>query len=247
MLFVKFDETNQILGYLGLFSLFIIILLSSLTLLRAIRTKNKLLYIFFLVVLLTPSPWYPSTFGFIYWLITSNILNYEVYLLLGILGTPIAVIGWIYIYMTIVKPDHKDLVLAIYIIFSIFFYIYLFYFLYFAPDAPVESMLGIKNSPLDITHRGLILIYLFVTLITSGITGIHFSLVSMKSDKREVQWKGKFLLVSFILFEIGAVGDGFFDLSLIFLLIFRLLLTISSIFFFIGFVMPNWMRKLLSL
>ncbi len=247
MLFVELDEATRISGYLGIISLFVVLLISTLVLTRAIHRKNKLLYIFFIVVLLTPSPWYPSNFEFIYWLITGNTFDYHIYMLIGTIGLPIALLGWIYIYMTTLKPERTKLILTIYIIFSIFYHVYLFYFLYLAPDAPVERMLGNKTGPLNMIHKGLIIIYFMVALTTATITGIHFSLVSMRSDVREVRWKGKFLLISFILFGIGAVGDGFFEVAPIHMFIFRTLLTISSVFYYVGFVMPSWMKGILSL
>jgi hypothetical protein len=87
-----------------------------------------------------------------------------------------------------------------------------------------------------------------ICIIIGVGTGIHFSLISMKiKDSPLVQWKGRFLLVSFILFAVGAIGDALIELTAISLIIIKIILIFSSLFYYIGFIMPKWMRKALQL
>ena len=99
----------------------------------------------------------------------------------------------------------------------------------------------------DIEYRGFVFIYLGLMIATAVLTGIHFSIMSLKSDTIEVKWKGGFLLSAFILFGIGAISDGLLNLSLLFLLIFRVILLVSASLFYIGFIMPKWMKKIIKI
>ncbi|MEJ2293596.1 MAG: hypothetical protein P8Y23_02390, partial [Candidatus Lokiarchaeota archaeon] len=57
----------------------------------------------------------------------------------------------------------------------------------------------------------------------------------------------KFLLLSFNFFAIGAIGDGFLELNPITLIIFRIFMLLSSTFYYLGFILPKWVRKLLKI
>lgn len=245
MLFVELDQTTVIMGGLSLIIFPIWLLMSGDVLYKAIKSKNKALFVFFLVLLTAPSPWIPVNFGYLYWSLTGNLLSYRAYILLGTVGVPISMMCWIYIYLSRIRPKYINLVLIPYGILSMFYYIYLFYFLYFVPGAPVESMIGIETRPLDITYRGLILVYMIIALMTGIVTGIHFSIVEMKNKEYPIdKWKGRFLLISFMFFGIGATADSAFELTLIALVIFRVFLAFSVVFFYIGFIMPEWIRNI---
>ena len=244
---VELSETGHLSGVLGIFAIGVAFLLGAIVLYKAIKLKQKTLFYFFLTVFFTISPWYSSGFGYIFLLITKNHLDYRFYVLLGTIFIPIAIHGWLTIYMEVLFPQKKNFVLISYAIISIIFYIYLFLFLYFCPGAPMESMIGIKRNPIDIEYRGFVFIYLGLMIITAVLTGIHFSIISLKSDTIEVKWKGRFLLSAFILFGIGAIADGLSELSLLFLFIFRVILLVSASLFYIGFIMPKWMRKIIKI
>jgi len=186
--------------------------------------------------------------GYVYWLFTRQELAYQTYVLLGTIGTPIALLAWLQIYMPALHPRQKDLVKLILVCLTIAFYIYLFYFLFFAPGAPIDGVIGIKRNPIDIDYKGYILVFLAISLLISTITGNEFSIVSLKvKDNPILKWKGRFLIISFNLFAIGALGDGFITLTPITLIIFRLLMMLSSTTYYIGFILPKWMKKILSL
>jgi hypothetical protein len=75
-------------------------------------------------------------------------------------------------------------------------------------------------------------------------------LQSKQSEDLEVNLKGKLLIVGLLLFLLGAGLDGlksffiapeFLDVTL---LINRIILSVSAIFFYGGFILPNWMKKI---
>ena len=248
MMVVRLDEISQLSGLFGLITVMIAIFWGCIVLYRAIKSKEKILYFFFLAVIFTMSPWSSSGFGYLFWLITGEVFNYYAYILIGTLGIPIALISWLKIYFKTLHTDKSKIVLSLITFISIFYYIYLIYFLFLASNAPIKELIGIQPKPNDMEYKGFILIYMAMAVLLSTITGIDFSLTSIKIKENPiVQWKGRFLLISFICFAIGALGDAAFVFNQITLITFRIFLIISSTLYYIGFIMPKWMKKFLSL
>lgn len=248
MLFVELDDLTQLSGILGVLAVAIAWLYGGIVLYKYIKTKEKVLFYFFLAIIFTMSPWYPSGFGYVYWLITREEIAYPVYVLLGTLGVPIALISWLQIYMPALHPKYKDLITIITMCISIAFYIYLSYFLFIASGAPVEGLIGVKESAIDIDYRGLALGFLAFSLLVSTITGNDFAIASLKEKEDPIlRWKGRFLILSFNFFAIGGIGDGFLPLTPFTLVIFRTFMMLSSTFYYIGFILPGWIKKLLKL
>ncbi|UCC19135.1 MAG: hypothetical protein JSV62_13695 [Promethearchaeota archaeon] len=248
LLSVPLDGLYQLSGIFGFLAVAIAWLYGGIVLYKYIKTKQKVLFYFFLAIIFTMSPWYPSGLGFIYWLITKEEIIYPAYVLIGTIGVPIALLSWIQIYMPALHKKYKSIVTWIIICFSIAFYIYEFYFLFFAAGAPVQGLIGIKESAIDIDFKGFTLVFLAFSLLVSTITGNDFAFASLKERENPVlKWKGRFLLISFNLFAIGGIGDGFLPLTPITLIIFRTLMMLSSTFYYFGFILPGWVKKLLKI
>lgn len=249
MLFqVPLDELSQLSGIFGFLAIAIAWLYGGIVLYKYIKSRQKVLFYFFLAIIFTMSPWYPSGLGYVYWLITREQIIYPVYVLLGTIGVPIALLSWIQIYMPALHQKWKGVATWVIICLSIAFYIYLFYFLFFAPGAPVLGLIGIKDSPIDISYKGLVLGFLAFSLLVSTVTGNDFAIASLKEkDNPVLIWKGRFLLLSFNLFAIGGIGDGFLPLTPATLIIFRTLMMLASTFYYIGFILPGWAKRLLKL
>ncbi|TFG23625.1 MAG: hypothetical protein EU529_06700 [Promethearchaeota archaeon] len=242
------DQSTQLAGLLILISVCFVIILSVFVLHIAIKRKNKLLYAFCLFMLFLNTPWIPSAFGYLYWLITGKIFAYQIYILLGTMGIPIAFLTWFYIYTSLLHPHWKKYVLISIGIYSIIFYVYVFYFLFFAPGAPIDYLIGIKKTELDIEYRVFVLIYIASLLIIGAPTFLHFAIASIRTkDDPKIQWRGRFILISLILFMIGAPIDALFTPDPIFLVGIRIILLLTALFFYMGFVMPDWVKKLLKL
>jgi hypothetical protein len=86
-------------------------------------------------------------------------------------------------------------------------------------------------------------------------TGLKFAQNSLKSEDRDVKLKGKLLRAAFITFTIAALLDAL--LGMIFadpadpflalmVVITRVLLIISALEFYGGFILPKWMRVIFS-
>ncbi|MFW9972911.1 MAG: hypothetical protein ACFFDF_22180 [Candidatus Odinarchaeota archaeon] len=235
-------------GILGTLAIAIAWLYGGIVLYKYIKTKQKVLFYFFLAIIFTISPWYPSGFGYIYWLITGWEIVYPAYVLIGTVGVPIALLAWIQIYIPALLPKYKNVATWFAICFSIAFYVYFIYFLFIANGAPVEALIGSKENVIDIDYKSFTLVFLGIGLFISTITGNHFAIASLKQkDNPILKWKGRFLLISFNLFAIGAIGDGFLPLTPATLIIFRTLMMFASTFYYIGFILPEWVKRLLKI
>ena len=67
---------------------------------------------------------------------------------------------------------------------------------------------------------------------------------TLKSEDKELKLKGVFLIIAFILFGTGAFFDAMMPLNFITLTIARLFLMSSSIFFYFGYILPNFIKRL---
>ena len=245
------SDLAQISGLTALIAVSISFLLGFIVLIKYFKTKQVLIFNFFLCIIFTASPWYPSGLGYLYWIITGEFLTYQIYVLIGTVGIPIAILAWLNVYLSTINPKKKKLVLLLYGIFSIFFELYLFYFLLLAPGAPVNSLLGIiidPANPMDIDYKGFVLIFLGLSILTACITGFHFAAKSMKKEEPpEIRWKGKFLLIAFLFFGISAIFDALIEMGPILLVIMRSILALAMFLFYLGFILPKWIKKILSI
>lgn len=247
-MFFQVSQLAHVSGITALISNFAALLLAGIIFIKAYNEKSRILFEFALCVMFTSSPWYPSGFGYLNLLITGSPLPYDIYIIIGNLLLPLAIIFWLDIYLTTVKPRKRKLILSIYVIFSLIFWIYSFYFLYFSPNSPVEEMLGIiddPTNPFDIDYKGFVLVYLAASIFTSCATGFHFAVKSLKIEEKEIQWKGRFLLIAFLCFGISAIADSVIPMNEISLVIFRIILILANLFFYIGFILPKWIKKII--
>jgi len=250
MLFQVLSDLAKISGLTALIAVLLSFLLGFIVLIKFFKTKQFLIFNFFLCIIFTLSPWYPSGLGYLYWIITGEFLNYQIYVLIGTVGVPIAILAWLNVYLSTIKPKIKKPVLILYGIISIFFELYLLYFLLLAPGAPVDSLLGIihdPTNPMDIDYKGFVLIFLGLSILTACITGFHFAAKSMKKEEiPEIRWKGRFLLIGFLLFGTSAIFDAIIEMSPLLLVLMRIILALATFFFYLGFILPGWIKKVLS-
>ena len=90
-----------------------------------------------------------------------------------------------------------------------------------------------------------IIFYILATIILILITGITFAKKCLDSDSKEIQLKGKFLLIAFISFTVGFFLEIAFVLPDILIIIARMIIGSSAIEFYLGFVLPDRVKKLL--
>jgi hypothetical protein len=76
------------------------------------------------------------------------------------------------------------------------------------------------------------------------ILGILFARDSLKADDPEVKLKGKLILLAYLSFFIGGLFDAGIELGPIVLVLVRILLMSSAFEFYLGFILPDWFKKI---
>lgn len=88
------------------------------------------------------------------------------------------------------------------------------------------------------------MLYAVFIVLTMLITEIIFGQSSLKSDNPEIKLKGKFLILAFVSWSIGAVLDAALPLNIMTLMLARIILILSAIEFYCGFILPNFVKRI---
>ncbi|MCK4239751.1 MAG: hypothetical protein KAX33_11545, partial [Candidatus Lokiarchaeota archaeon] len=105
MFFQEISQLAHISGITAFISILVAFLLAGIILGKAIKEKSRIIFEFSFCVVFTISPWFPSGMGYLYFLITGVHLPYEIYIIIGNLFLPLAIIFWLDIYLTTVSPS----------------------------------------------------------------------------------------------------------------------------------------------
>jgi hypothetical protein len=126
----------------------------------------------------------------------------------------------------------KKPILAAYIILATVFES--IFILYLLTDV---SQLGVMINPVDIDYATIVIVFLITNILIFFTMGILMTRESFKSDEPETKLRGKFLLIAFISFLVGAAVDSIFTFPAS-----RLILVFSGFMFYIGFVLPEGIK-----
>jgi hypothetical protein len=205
---------------------------------KYIKSKIRTLLFIGIAWILIVSPWWPSSASVILALATGKGLSLEMYLLLGNLFTPVFVFLLVAAFTEIYYNDKQKIILIIFAIIGILIEIYLVYFIIVDP-----SVHGELQGIIDIEFRGLLRIYLLFNILLVLVLGFLIALNSLRSETPEIKLRGKFLMLAFISWTVGAIADASLPLNFITLTIIRIVLITSAIEFYIGFILPDWIKK----
>jgi hypothetical protein len=152
------------------------------------------------------------------------------YAIFNVILLPIFVALWLHALMQL---------LAIFVILALLYEVYLIY-----SSITDFHLLGTISSPYHIVWSIIVDLLLLSSLSVVLITGFIFAGGSLKAEDKEVKLKGKLLMFAFSLFVLGAGIDALFttDISNI---IARSLMVVSSFSFYIGFILPKWVKRYL--
>ena len=226
----------------GIFSfMFVIISLvvGFLILVKYFRYKEKIYFFVGATWILISEPWWPSSLSFLVSLSNGVGLTPLIYFLIGNTLVPLAIILWLLAFTDFLFTEKRKMILLIFIIIGIIFEVIFYTFLFTNP-----VLIGTPNSPVDVSYSFFIIIFLVFFILTVVITGLMFARLSLKSDDPEVKLKGKLLVVAFIAFFVGALLDSSITLNEVGIIFVRLILIVSAIFWYGGFLLPHWMKKL---
>ena len=202
--------------------------------------RRELLLVGFTWIALSSVYW-PDAVTFLTILISGVWLGDEIYFLLAnVLVAPIH-ITWMLAMTDFLWKNKQKLIIAIITVEAVLFEIFLLTIWVVNPD-----LVGTRESAFVVLWDPIIDLYLLSSIVLFLLTGILFARQSLKSDNKDIQWKGKFLIIAFILFSIGTTLDVISDTPNELAIVLARIFIISAAFaFYIGFTMPNWIRKLL--
>ncbi|MFX1444054.1 MAG: hypothetical protein ACFFHV_11610 [Promethearchaeota archaeon] len=181
------------------------------------------------------TPWWPDSINLILVLTTNSVLSAEANFIIGTSTMPFFLLVWLKAFTNLVYTEKQKIILIIFFIIGIIFEIIFFYFLFTQPN-----LIGTFKTPFQVVYGLYIEVLLVIFLLVVLITGILFGKQSLRSDNPEVKLKGKFLIIAFILFTIGAFLDSI--VPELFILA-RIVLDISALLFYFGFMLPDWLKE----
>jgi hypothetical protein len=166
---------------------------------------------------------------------------FVLYAIFNVILLPIFVALWLHALMQllVVRKTIRYSLLAIFVILGFLYDMYLIY-----SSITNFHVLGTISSPFHIVWSNLVDLLLLLSLSVVLITGFICAGGSLKAEDKEVKLKGKLLMFAFSLFVLGAGIDALFttDISNI---IARSLMVVSSFSFYIGFILPTWVKRYL--
>jgi hypothetical protein len=178
--------------------------------------------------------WWSASISFLLIISLDTGLDEFTYLFMGNIFVALALWCWIYSFSNLTYGDSKKILVIIYSILCVLYEIFLIY--YFIVDISIIGALEGKFY----YHPGTIpMIFQIFAVLTTFVTGIIFSKKSLASEEPKVRLKGRFLLVAFFFFTIGAAMDALLTFTPLTLVIVRLILISSAIFYYIGFLLPE--------
>lgn len=198
--------------------------------------------------IIVASPWYSASISFILALINGTGLSFPTYATIGTIAYPLGSILWLYSWTKLIglKEKWSKIIIGIALIIAIIFWGIFIYFLIVNP-----SFLGSLNGISDASYSIFVSGYQMLLLIMLLTTTILFCKEALQSSLWKIQLKAKLLLISIILFAIGALLDIFSAVTIagipIALLFAMISLMTSSFLLYLGFLLPesieNYFKK----
>jgi hypothetical protein len=236
-------EYNAILITNGLSSL-IISIISIVTGLKIafkyLQHKEKVLIFAGITWLLMYEGWWGPSVSFIILISTGQSIPIELFFILSISLTPIAITLWMVAFTELKYKRFQKIIIGLFSIQALIFEILSLYYLVVDPSMIVERV-----GVIDAQYKSFLIIFFIEIAVVLSVTGILFARESLKINTPEIRIKGIFLLLGFISFIVGSIFDVFLELNILTLLLYRSVLVFSSFSFYFGFFLPRSIKKFL--
>ncbi|MHA1660703.1 MAG: hypothetical protein ACTSUT_16450 [Promethearchaeota archaeon] len=232
-------------GTLSLIFIVIAIIIGLMILIKYFQYKKKILILVGCTWIFMTELWWSSSVSFLMALITGNPLTPKIYFFLGNCLIALGILLWMMAFTELLYKNKQKIVAIIFTIIGVSYEI-LFYYLVFTDI----SVIGEMRGAVDGIYYTFPLTFLLFGLFLFLFTGILFARESLRSDNSEIRLKGKFLISAFISFAVGAFLDGlkpiiFPNIMDLIYIINRIILIFCAIEFYFGFILPDWLKKLL--
>lgn len=233
-------------GALSLIYVGLTILVSAVILYKYFQYKAENLLYVSIALLGLSAPWIPDGVTFLIILVTGGAMTESVYIMLSLLlivvttyFVPFAVVAWLYVLSNLIKMKSRILFLRISLVIALIFEIIFTMFLLIDIDLIVTY-----SSPFDYQWSSLTTIFYLSVIGIIVATGLLFARESTKSPSAEIKLKGKVIFIAIISFTVGSLIPYVFY-TIPSLIIARIFLVTCSIEFYIGFMLPKWVKELL--
>lgn len=228
-------------GALTFFAVIISVLLGILIALKYLKIKKIDYILVGLTWIFLVSAYWSDAIQFIATTIFGVQLNPYLYYFIANAFIALIHIVWMYAISDFLFPNRKKLLVTLFSIEAVVYEVFFLVLFFLNP-----GLIGDQKSLFVVEWAIWIQIYLLLSIALFLITGFLFARQSLKSQQKDLKLKGRFLIVAFVLFTIAAVIDviGAETPTEITIFLARTFLIASSICFYIGFIMPHFIKKL---
>ena len=151
---------------------------------------------------------------------------------------------WLITFAELVFKDKKRLFMIIsIIILSIFESIYYYLFIVYGQSALIVSV----DRGLWVKSTLFVTFYLVLIFLIFLLTAIIFVTITLRSDNKEIRLKGRILLIGLICLVVGNFFESVVPLRGFFFILTRTFQILGVSLFYIGFSLPNWVKKIFKI
>ncbi|MFW9988026.1 MAG: hypothetical protein ACFFC3_05165 [Candidatus Odinarchaeota archaeon] len=228
---------NFLKGSFSLIWVMIAVFIGIRIIIKAISLKRKDLVAVGVTWVLMTSGWWGVSTQFI----TYGFFDYKLtdaqYLAYGNLILPFTMMIWMYAFVLIMDLKRGNILVIAYIIFNT---IWLIIVIIALTTDNIDLIGTVEPEGFDSQHSFVSDIFIYTVVASFLITGIIFSIRSIRIGDPEIKLKAYFLLIAWILFTIGAYMDtGLGNPTELSLVLVRLILILSAIFYYLGWFLPK--------
>lgn len=221
-------------GFLSLFTVSVYVIVGIRIMLKYRNTKEKRFLLVGVSWIGICEPWWPSTVGVVLALIFRVYIGELLYLYLNFGFLDFFLILWLIALGDALMYEKWNILIYIHIIITIIFQILFFYFLF-----TNISVIGTQLSPVDCSFGPLAIIFHIYHLTLFILTSFLFAYNSLQIEDAEIHLRGRFLLLAFILFLVGAILELIITITLN-----RIIILISAVLFYFGYILPRKIKEL---
>lgn len=221
-------------GAFGLTFVLISIVIGIRILLNYFSMKSKPMLTVGLTWIFLCSPWWGGAFSFLGLLLFNATIPEYPYLIINNVFMPLAVLCWIYSFSKLNYPNLTSILVPIFLVITILYEILVIIFLIIDP-----SVIGTFTGVFKLQSGILAMVFQIFAIFIAIVTGILFAKKAMSSENQKIQWKGKFLLIAFIMFTIGGLMEAIFTMNDVTLVLVRIVLIASGFSYYFGFLLPE--------
>ncbi len=233
-------ELTQLEFLQGIFTLIFVsiaIILGSKISLKYFKLKRRELYLVGLTLILMITPYVYTVIDFLTILLTGVSAPVEI-IYLGIALVAFASLTWLILITDLLYKEKQKIILGLIIVQLVVFEIFLIYAILVQP-----TLILIPYGSRYYREAPILIYYYIVSMLIFLISGFFFARGTLKSDNKEVQLKGRFILIALITYVIGAILDIAFEATAFTETLARLVQISSFTEFYIGFALPDFIKK----